>query len=55
MAARSQSDVCADRPGASEAGRLIYNEMASHVLAHNLKRVMNILGTGPLIVAIRAA
>jgi transposase len=30
-------------------------EMALHVLAYNLKRVMNILGIGPLIAAIRAA
>ncbi len=30
-------------------------EMALHVLAYNLKRVMNILGTGPLIAAMRAA
>jgi transposase len=29
-------------------------EMALHVLAYNLKRVMNILGIGPLITAIRA-
>jgi transposase len=29
-------------------------EMALHVLAYNLTRVMNILGTGPLIAAIRA-
>ena len=29
-------------------------EMALHVLAYNLKRVMNILGIGPLIAAIRA-
>ena len=30
-------------------------EMALHVLAYNLTRVMNILGTGQLIAAIRAA
>ncbi len=30
-------------------------EMALHVLAYNLKRVMNILGIGPLIAAMRAA
>jgi len=30
-------------------------EMALHVLAYNLKRVMNIMGIGPLIAAIRAA
>ncbi len=30
-------------------------EMALHVLAYNLKRVMNILGNGPLIAAMRAA
>jgi len=29
--------------------------MALHVLAYNLKRVMAIMGTGPLIAAIRAA
>jgi hypothetical protein len=29
-------------------------EMALHVLAYNLTRVMNIFGTGPLIAAIRA-
>ncbi len=29
--------------------------MALHVLANNLKRVMNILGIGPLIAAMRAA
>ncbi len=29
-------------------------EMALHVLAYNLKRVMNILGTGPLIAALKA-
>ena len=29
--------------------------MALHVLAYNLKRVINIMGIGPLIAAIRAA
>jgi hypothetical protein len=29
--------------------------MALHVLAYNLKRVMNILGIGPLIAAMSAA
>ena len=29
-------------------------EMALHVLAYNIKRVINIMGTGPLIAAIRA-
>jgi hypothetical protein len=33
----------------------VSTEMALHVLAYNLKRVMNILGTGPLIAAMRAA
>jgi transposase len=33
----------------------VATEMALHVLAYNLKRVMNILGIGPLIAAIRAA
>jgi transposase len=28
-------------------------EMSLHVLAHNLKRVMRIMGTGPLIEALR--
>ena len=32
----------------------VATEMALHVLAYNLKRVMNILGIGPLIAAIRA-
>jgi transposase len=32
----------------------VASEMALHVLAYNLTRVMNILGTGPLIAAIRA-
>jgi transposase len=32
----------------------VATEMALHVLAYNLTRVMNILGTGPLIAAIRA-
>jgi hypothetical protein len=30
-------------------------EMALHVLAYNLKRVMNIMGIGPLIAAMKAA
>ena len=33
----------------------VATEMALHVLAYNLKRVMKILGIGPLIAAIRAA
>jgi transposase len=33
----------------------VSTEMALHVLAYNLKRVMNIMGTGPLIEAMRAA
>jgi transposase len=33
----------------------VATEMALHVLAYNLKRVMNILGIGPLIAAMRAA
>jgi transposase len=33
----------------------VSTEMALHVLAYNLKRVMNILGIGPLIAAMRAA
>ena len=32
----------------------VRTEMALHVLAYNLKRVMNIIGTGPLMAAIRA-
>lgn len=32
----------------------VATEMALHVLAYNLTRVMNILGTGPLLAAIRA-
>ena len=32
----------------------VRTEMALHVLAYNLTRVMNILGTGPLIRAMRA-
>jgi transposase len=32
----------------------VASEMALHVLAYNLTRVMNILGTGPLLAAIRA-
>ena len=33
----------------------VATEMALHVLAYNLKRVMAIIGIGPLIAAIRAA
>ena len=33
----------------------VSTEMALHVLAYNLKRVMNIMGIGPLIAAISAA
>ena len=33
----------------------VRTEMALHVLAYNLKRVMNILGIDPLIAAMRAA
>ena len=33
----------------------IRTEMALHVLAYNLTRVMNIIGPGPLMTAIRAA
>ncbi len=32
----------------------VRTEMALHVLAYNLKRVMSILGIGPLMAAIRA-
>ena len=32
----------------------VANEMAPHVLAHNLTRVMNIVGIKPLMRAIRA-
>ncbi len=32
----------------------VRTEMALHVLAYNLKRVMNILGIGPLIAAMSA-
>ena len=32
----------------------VAGEMALHVLAYNLTRVMNIIGTKPLIAAIRA-
>jgi hypothetical protein len=35
--------------------RRVRTEMALHVLAYNLKRVMNILGIAPLIAAISAA
>jgi hypothetical protein len=31
----------------------VASEMALHVLAYNLTRVMNIMGTGPLIAAMR--
>jgi hypothetical protein len=34
--------------------RNVRTEMALHVLAYNLTRVMNILGAGPLIQAMRA-
>ena len=33
----------------------VATEMALHVLAYNLKRVMNIMGIGPLIAAMSAA
>ena len=33
----------------------VRTEMALHVLAYNLKRVMAIMGNGPLTAAIRAA
>jgi hypothetical protein len=32
----------------------VSTEMALHVLAYNLTRVMNIMGSGPLIAAIRS-
>jgi hypothetical protein len=32
----------------------VATEMALHVLAYNLTRVMNIVGVGPLIAAMRA-
>jgi hypothetical protein len=32
----------------------VNTEMALHVLAYNLTRVMNIMGTGPLVAAMRA-
>jgi len=32
----------------------VRTEMALHVLAYNLKRVMNIIGIGPLMAAMRA-
>jgi hypothetical protein len=40
------------RPG----GKLknVRTEIALHVLAYNLKRVMNIMGIGPLLAAIKA-
>ena len=34
--------------------RNVKTEISLHILAYNLKRVMQILGTGPLIAAIRA-
>ena len=34
--------------------RNVRTEMALHVLAYNLTRVINILGTGPLMAAMRA-
>jgi len=34
--------------------RCFRTEMSLHVLAYNLKRAMNILGTAPLLQAIRA-
>jgi transposase len=33
----------------------VATEMALHVLAYNLKRVINIIGIAPLITAMRAA
>ncbi len=33
----------------------VATEMALHVLAYNLKRVMNIIGIGPLIAVMSAA
>ncbi len=33
----------------------VSTEMALHVLAYNIKRVINIIGTGPLIAAMKAA
>jgi len=33
----------------------VRTEMALHVLAYNLKRVMNIMGVDPLIAAMRTA
>ena len=35
--------------------KLVATEMALHVLAYNIKRVINIMGIGPLITAMRAA
>jgi transposase len=32
----------------------VSTEMALHVLSYNLTRVMNIMGTGPLLAAMRA-
>jgi transposase len=34
--------------------KIVRTEMALHVFAYNLKRVMNIIGIGPLMAAIRA-
>jgi hypothetical protein len=34
--------------------RRVSTEMSLHVLAHNLKRVMKVLGVVPLMVALRA-
>ena len=33
----------------------VATEMALHVLAYNIKRVINIIGMGPLIAAMKAA
>ena len=33
----------------------VRTEMALHVLAYNIKRVINIMGSGPLMAAIKAA
>ena len=33
----------------------VATEMALHVLAYNIKRVINIIGMGPLITAMKAA
>ncbi len=42
-------------PALLAGGALILDGAALHVLAYNLKRVMNILGIGPLIAAMRTA